>query len=135
MTADPVEDLVAAALLGFRAFVLEHPDLFRLVFVVGVGVRFGAQTAAAQAAALGHLIQRVERAQAAGWLDHHGTEQVVLMVDALCTGLANREICGAIDASHPEEIWSDALRALLTGLEARQAPSTDLTGQQQPESN
>src|SRR5215510_14392713 len=40
VTADPVEDLVAAAVLGFRAFVLEHPDLFRLVFMVGVGVRF-----------------------------------------------------------------------------------------------
>lgn len=31
VTADPVEDLVPAAVLGFRAFVLEHPDLFRLV--------------------------------------------------------------------------------------------------------
>lgn len=93
-------------------------------------MQFGAQTAAAQAAALGHLIQRVERAQAAGWLDHHSTEQVVLMVDALCTGLANREICGAIDASHAAEIWSDALRALLTGLRACQVPSKDATRQQ-----
>jgi hypothetical protein len=73
------------------------------------------------------LIERVERARGAGLLGHYSTEQVVLTVDALCTGLANREICGGIDAKNPEAIWSDALRALLRGLSSHRARSTGAT--------
>jgi AcrR family transcriptional regulator len=122
ITADPAEDLVTAAVHGFRAFVLEHPDLFRLVFVVGVGMPFGAETAVAQSTAFGSLIQLVERVRAAGLLAHHRTEEVVLLWDVMCTGLATREVCGGqIDPSQGERIWSDALRVLLTGLGAEGA--------------
>jgi AcrR family transcriptional regulator len=115
-SADPVEDLVASGVLGFRAFAIDHPDLFRLVFVAGLGVPFGAETAAAQSTSFGRLIQRVERLQAAGLLGDHRVEDVVLMCDAMCTGLANREICGQVDPSQGERVWREALTALLAGL-------------------
>jgi hypothetical protein len=39
---------------------------------------------------------------------------VTLLWDAVCTGLAMREIC--LPPSERERFWTDALTALLTGL-------------------
>jgi AcrR family transcriptional regulator len=116
LTDDPVEDLLTAAIGGFRAFAIGHPDLFRLVFVGGLGMPFGAATATAQSTSLGHLVQRVERLRAAGMLGGHRVDDVMLMCDAICTGLANREVCGQADPSQAERIWRDALTALVAGL-------------------
>ena len=116
LTDDPVEDFLTAALSGFRAFAIDHPDLFRLVFIGGLGVPYGAETATAQSTSLGRLVERVERLRAAGLLGGHRTDEVVLMCDALCTGLANREVCGQADPSQAERVWRDALTALVAGL-------------------
>jgi AcrR family transcriptional regulator len=116
LTDDPVEDFLTAAIRGFRVFAIDHPDLFRLVFIGGLGMPFGAETATAQSTSLGHLVQRVERLRAAGLLGGHRVDDVVLMCDALCTGLANREVCGQTDPSHADRVWRDALTALVAGL-------------------
>lgn len=117
LTEDPGRDLVVGAVKGFRVFALEHPDLFRLFFTAPLArPRLSAGSDATRIAALGQLIVRVERAQAAGRLGGHTVEEVTLLWDAFCTGLAMREICGPIRRSEGERIWTDALGALLTGL-------------------
>src|SRR5258708_6028087 len=68
LTGDPVEDFLTAAISGFRAFAIEHPDLFRLVFIGGIGVPYGAPTATTQSTSLGRRVERGERLPAAGLL-------------------------------------------------------------------
>lgn len=124
LTDDPGEDLVTGAVRGFRVFALKHPDLFRLFFTAEqVRGRLSVETNATRLAALALLTQRVERAQAAGLLGSYSVGEATLLWDALCSGLAMREICGPIRAEDGEQIWTDALRALLTGLGAPAARS------------
>ena len=54
-------------------------------------------------------------------------KEVTLLWDAMCSGLAMREICGPIDRAHGERIWSDALGALLAGLAAARENRTRAT--------
>jgi AcrR family transcriptional regulator len=115
LTGDPGADLVACAVKGFRRFALDHPDLFRLFFTAQRQA-LSADSQSARVAALDQLILRVERARAAGLLGGHPVEEVVLLWDAMCSGLAMREICGPIDRTRGERIWTDALTALLSGL-------------------
>lgn len=123
---DPGDDLVTASVRGFRRFALEHPELFRL-FLTGrwPPFRLSAGSDATRLAALDRLTVRVERASAAGLLGEHPVPEVTLLWDALCTGLAIREICGPIQRSHGDRIWTDALRALLTGLGSDEHRSTE----------
>lgn len=117
VSPNPADDLVTTAVRGFRSFALEHPDLFRLYFTDrSPPSSLGGRSEETRRAALGQLIARVERAAAAGLLGDHSVAEVTLLFDALCTGLAMREICGPIQRSHGERLWTDALRALLAGL-------------------
>jgi AcrR family transcriptional regulator len=117
LTDDPGRDLIAGGAKGFRAFVLEHPDLFRLFFTAQPPrPQLNADSTGSRMAALGQLVQLVERAQVAGLVGGHTVEDVTLLWDALCTGLALREICGPIQRSEGERIWTDALTVFLTGL-------------------
>lgn len=117
LTSDPGHDLIACAVKGFRGFALEHPDLFRLFFTAEKHrPRPSAQSNATRLAALSQLIHLVERAQVAGLVGDHPVEEVALLWDALCTGLAMRELCGPIEHAQGERIWTDALGALLIGL-------------------
>jgi AcrR family transcriptional regulator len=115
LTDDPGADLVACAVTGFRRFALDHPDLFRLFFTAQRQA-LSADSQSARVAALDQLILRVERARAAGLVGGYPVEVVVLLWDAMCCGLAMREICGSISQTHGEQIWTDALIALLSGL-------------------
>ena len=116
-TGDPSADLIAGAVKGFRAFALDHPDLFRLVFTTQLPrARLTLETNATRIAALRQLIVRIERLKEFGVARGHSVEELTLLVDVLCSGLAWREICGVLDAAHAEQLWSDALGALLTGL-------------------
>jgi AcrR family transcriptional regulator len=115
LTSDPGNDLIAAGVHGFRPFALEHPDLFRLFFTAqrpGLNLESGS----GRREALAQLILRVERARAAGLLGGHTVQEVTLLWDAMCSGLAMREICGPIERADGERIWGDALGALLAGL-------------------
>lgn len=115
LTGDPGNDLIAAGVQGFRPFTLEHPDLFRL-FLTAERPGLSPESDERRRAALAQLILRVERARAAGLLGSHTVQEVTLLWDAMCSGLAMREICGPIERADGERIWSDALGALLAGL-------------------
>lgn len=131
LTDDPGEDLVAAAVRGFRAFALEHPDLVRLVFGTwSPGASFSAQTEATRLSAYARLILRVQRARDAGLLGAHAVDEVALLWDAMCSGLAMREMCGLIDPSRAEGIWTGALRALLAGLRLPESTPKRASGEE-----
>ena len=115
-SSDPARDLVNRSVKGFRPFALEHPDLFRLFFVPQSPALWGPDATASRLAAYGQLVGLVDRVQRAGLLGSTSVEEATLLWDALCTGLALREICGPIQATEGERIWTDALDALLQGL-------------------
>jgi AcrR family transcriptional regulator len=116
-SGDPGRDLIACSVHGFRAFALEHPDLFRLFFTAELPRPvLSAQSTQTRTDALGQLVGLVERAQATGLLGSHTVEDVTLLWDAVCTGLAMREICGPIQRSEGARIWTTTLQALLAGL-------------------
>ena len=117
MTGDPIADLIAGSIKGFRAFALDHPDLFRLVFTTQLPrARLTPETNATRMAALRQLTVRIERLKEFGVARGHSVDELTLLVDVLCSGLAMREICGVLEGTHAERLWSDALGALLTGL-------------------
>ena len=116
-SGDPGRDLIACSVHGFRAFALEHPDLFRLFFTAELPRPvLSAQSTQTRTDALGQLVGLVEQAQATGLLGSHTVEDVTLLWDAVCTGLAIREICGPIQPSEGARIWTTTLQALLAGL-------------------
>jgi AcrR family transcriptional regulator len=122
--SDPGEDLVTRSVQGFRAFALEHPDLFRLFFATRTPrAIWSAEATATRSAAYAQLSALVGRAQQAGLLGVHDIEEATLLWDALCIGLALREICGPIPQTEGERLWSEALQAFLRGMgpEARTA--------------
>jgi AcrR family transcriptional regulator len=116
-STDPRRDLVSRTVGGFRPFALEHPDLFRLFFTAEVSRRvLGPDAEASGTAAYGQLADLIARAKVAGGLGDYSVGEATLLWDALCTGLALREICGPIRAADGERIWTDALEAFLAGL-------------------
>ena len=117
LTDDPGEDLITGAVQGFRRFALEHPELFHLFFDMQMQrPRLGDEANATRIAALTKLIQRVERARAAGLLGAHSVQEVTMLWDVMCVGLAAREFCWLIPPDQSEQVWTDALRSLLIGL-------------------
>ena len=119
-TDDPGEDLVRAAVLGFRGFALEHPDLFRLFFTPAAPIdAFGTGARTAASDSYQQLIRLVYRAHSAGQLGDYTVTEAVVLWDAICSGLAIREVCGLIAREDAEDIWYDGLRALLAGLATR----------------
>jgi AcrR family transcriptional regulator len=129
LTSDPGHDLVTCAVEGFRAFALDHPDLFRLFFTAQLPrAGLSAEASSTRLAALTQLVVRVERAWTAGLLGQHTVAEVTLLWDAMCTGLAMREICGPIERSQGERVWTDALRALLVGLGSADSARNPVSG-------
>ena len=117
LTASPGDDLITGAVQGFRSFALDHPDLFRLVFTLE-RPQLSPESQATRIASLSRLVARVERARAAGLLGGRSVQEGVRLWDAVCTGLAMREICGSFGAAEGDRVWADALGALLAGLGA-----------------
>ena len=102
---------------GFRPFALEHPDLFRLFFTPQRSTAMAGRAAtASRLTAYGQLVALVERVQRTGLLGSVSVEEATMLWDALCTGLALREICGPIQRTEGDRIWTEALEALLRGL-------------------
>lgn len=121
-SSDPERDLVNRSVKGFRRFALEHPDLFRLFFTQqSPGAMRGPDATASRLAAYGQLVELVKRVQSAGLMGSSSVEEATLLWDALCTGLALREICGPIQRTEGERIWTQALEALLRGLRPQPA--------------
>jgi len=117
LTTDPSEDLVRAGVSGYRTFALEEPDLFRFVFSgAPPGTGRASTPSAARSNAYDRLILRVTRVHAAGLCGDHPADEVALLWDAMCYGLAMRELCGSVDPSAAPRLWRAALQALLVGL-------------------
>ena len=97
-SSDPARDLVNRSVRGFRPFALEHPDLFRLFFTPQRSTAMAGRAAtASRLTAYGQLVALVERVQRTGLLGSVSVEEATMLWDALCTGLALREICGPIN--------------------------------------
>ena len=117
-SSDPARDLVNRSVRGFRPFALEHPDLFRLFFTPQRSTAMAGRAAtASRLTAYGQLVALVERVQRTGLLGSVSVEEATMRSGhALCTGLALREICGPIQRTEGDRIWTEALEALLRGL-------------------
>lgn len=117
VTGNPVDDLVAAGLV-FRRFVLDHPVLFRVGFQRdAVPSAVAKQFAESQRAALRHLVARFDRLSEAGGLTRAAPAEAAMYFHALCEGLAEMELRGALLGRRPAtRIWREALRSLLVGL-------------------
>ena len=114
LTEDPLADLHAALVTGFRPFATQHPDLFRLALVWSP-VRPDAGVIEASVTALSRLELRVERAQAAGLLPDRGSRELVLELAAVSNGLAGLEVCGTPGVAY-DQIWNDTVGDVLRGL-------------------
>lgn len=134
VTADPVDDLVAAGVDGFREFVLESPGIFRLTFEeISAEVLEQRQVARAALASYRALAARVRRAQETGAI-HVGwsEEECVFVLHSLCQGLATAELATRLPPEGPgfwpmlvdqdmRQIWTAALTGLVDGF--RSPPS------------
>lgn len=122
-TDDPVADLLAAGVHGFRPFVRAHPSLFRIAFQrVVPGLRPDAELTAARERALAPLITRIQRVHEAGLLGSTPIREAAIQFHTMCEGLANAELRGAILRILPEDdeerAWRDGLSSLVRGFQA-----------------
>ncbi len=121
-TDDPVSDLVAAAVNGFRHVMIQRPALFRIGFQnadVSAEVRAAFQPARNDAFEL--LLDRVARLKAAGLLPYHEVLEAAFQFDALCEGLVAIELrdlaqCDVTDGDQWRCRWSQAVRSLVVGF-------------------
>lgn len=116
-TEDPAADLVEAGVTVFRRFVTEHPILFRIGFQHGfVPPERAKEFDGARLDALAGLIAKISRLQKTHLLGDRTVGDVTCHFDAMCEGLADLELRGALPYGEQERIWRDALGALVAGL-------------------
>jgi AcrR family transcriptional regulator len=116
-TDDPAADIVAASLDGFRRTALEHPSLYRLVFLQVVpDLELGQEFDAAAGAAFGMLEDLLRRLDARSGIAGHSPRQAARAVHALTEGLATLELRGGLPHDDAEATWRAALEAILRGL-------------------
>lgn len=115
VTDDPVDDLVEAG-MTFRRFVLQHPALFQLGFQqVDVPPELAEGFAGAAERALESLLSRAARMAGATSTGARSLRADICGFHALCEGLAALELRGMTAADDAEQIWRDALTALVRG--------------------
>lgn len=120
-TDDPAQDLVEMSVDVFRRFVLEHPALYRITFQrVVPSFQPGPEVLRVREHALSRLTAKVQRLGNAGVLHGRSVEEATMAYQAMCEGLANFELRGAImrmfPADHEEEAWRTAVSTLVGGL-------------------
>jgi len=119
-TRDPAADLVRCGLDGFRAFALEHPNLFRLGFEQAAGAALSptAEVGQVMVSALRALGARVQRCKEAGLIGEPTIKEVTWQFHAICQGLASVELNGWFVQARldPLATWRDTLRAFVAGL-------------------
>lgn len=121
LTDNPAADLVEMGVIVFRRFVVEHPVLFRIAFQrVLPDFQPGPELIAARDRGLDLLTQRVGRLEEAGLLEDVSLTDAVVAFQAMCEGLGNLELRGAImrllPAGREEEAWRGVLRIVIRGL-------------------
>ncbi len=123
ITNDPIADLIGSGILGFRAFAIARPNLFRIAFErLGPRREPSPEAQAVATAALRSLGTRLARCKEAGLLGTRRVRDVVWQVHALCQGLASVELHGWL-GDDPEQHWREALGTFVAGL-ALPAPRT-----------
>ena len=112
---DPAVDLVRVG-EAFRRTALEHPSLYRLVFLrVVPDLELGPAFREVANAAFGRMKARVERVAGAG--SEADVHERALAFHALTEGLASMELRGQmLDPANAEGVWRDALSALVRGF-------------------
>jgi AcrR family transcriptional regulator len=126
LTEDPIADLHAALVTGFRPFVAQHPDLFRLALQWSP-VRPDPVVMEASATALSRLELRVERAQAAGLLPDRSSRELACELAAVSNGLAGLELWGTPGDVY-DHIWNDTVGDVLRGLRTDAREHSQLEG-------
>ncbi len=117
LTDDPAADLVVAGSVLFRRFALQHPVLFRVgIQRACIEPELGRQFEAARLNALAGLEARLRRLQKAHRLAGRSVRDAASAFHALCEGLTEMELRGAIVAGQEERLWKDAFSALVAGL-------------------
>lgn len=124
-TDDPASDLVQAGVTVFRRFVIEHPSLFRIgIQRTATSSQQTTQFQPAAAQALDGLKARVARLRDAGGLTTTTVPNATLEFHALCEGLAAVDLRGLLPDGHEDQIWQEALTALIAGFNHTTSPVT-----------
>jgi AcrR family transcriptional regulator len=120
VTDDPAADLVEVGVQAFRRTVLEHPSLYRVVFLrVIPDLELGPDFGQVAYEAFGRMQARVERVAPAGPGDETDVHARALAFHALTEGLASMEVRGQmLDQVDAERVWSDGLTSLVRGFVA-----------------
>lgn len=117
VTDDPATDLVAAGAIVFRQFVLAHPVLFRIgVQRSTVTPDVAGRLDTARLRALGDLEGIIVRLQDAGGLAERSVHEAACHFHALCEGLADLELRGALPDGWEQQMWTDGLQTLASGF-------------------
>jgi AcrR family transcriptional regulator len=120
-TDDPASDVVEAGVVVFRRFTRSHPALFLIsILQTGVPAEISREFRSAQEHALSRLKDRIGRLKDSGRLGPRSESDAVLEFHALCEGLAAMESRNILASEDAEQIWRDALGALVAGW-----PATD----------
>lgn len=119
-TEDPVADLVAVGVRGFRPLVLEHPARYRIAFQrVVPGLTPGPELTAARERAWSQLAAKVQRLGDAGLLARRSVREAAVEFNAMLEGLANAELRGSVfrnlPEGHEEGAWISALTSVVRG--------------------
>jgi AcrR family transcriptional regulator len=117
VTDDPAGDLVKVGLV-FRETVLEHPSLYRLVFLrVVPDLELGPDFGQVAYEAFGRMQARVERLEPGGSLGGPTLHERALAFHALTEGLASMEVRGQmLDRVDADRVWWGALTSLVRGF-------------------
>ena len=112
---DPIADIVACTLHGYRRWALANSHLYRLAFEQ---IAHREPTVARAATnALGRLRERVQRAKDAGLLNGE-VGGATIIVQSLCEGLIDVELRGTpVLEAGAEPTWQQAVQALLLGMQ------------------
>jgi len=119
---DPVADLVNASVQGFRAVMLAHEPVFRLVFR-DVLPGLGAEVVAAGDVAFARMQQLVARVLPAG-TPAGRVHEAALAVHSLTEGLAAVELRGGLGGPRvAKRVWGQSVAALAAGWTAPARPN------------
>jgi AcrR family transcriptional regulator len=122
-TNDPASDLIDIGLVVFRRLVREHPALYRIAFQrVVPGLDAGPALTATRQKAWGQLTAKVARLKRAGLLGDKPVDEAAVEFIAMCEGLGNAELRGAVLRLLPEgseeDAWRNALTTVVRGFAA-----------------
>ncbi len=126
-TEDPRADLINATVQNFRRWALEHPALFRIAFTRNeISPQLAERFRPSRQKAFADLVEIVSRALGLeGGLANPEVLNATATFDAMCEGLALLELRAALPPDRAEQIWHDALAALLTGMQRERTDRRD----------